>query len=139
VVATLIDFAFMFVVWIVVFVVSAIFGAVSSSLGALVGILGYIAAIGIYGYFLYMTGITGQSPGKRVHGIKVISENTGQPLGGPAGILRYFAHIPDSICMIGYLFPLWDPKKQTFADKIQTSVVVANQPKQAIGPDLFKI
>jgi uncharacterized RDD family membrane protein YckC len=28
------------------------------------------------------------------------------------------------ICYIGFLFPLWDSKKQTIADKIVKSVVV---------------
>jgi hypothetical protein len=27
------------------------------------------------------------------------------------------------ICFVGYLFPLWDPKRQTIADKIMTTVV----------------
>jgi hypothetical protein len=33
------------------------------------------------------------------------------------------AHIIDgAICYIGYLFPLWDAKRQTIADKIMTTV-----------------
>lgn len=32
------------------------------------------------------------------------------------------------ICNIGYLFPLWDPKRQTIADKIMKTVVI-NAPK----------
>ena len=63
---------------------------------------------------------------------------TGQPIGGAQGIVRYFAHILDSItCLIGYLFPLWDEKRQTFADKVMKTVVLKDQPKQAFGPDIF--
>jgi uncharacterized RDD family membrane protein YckC len=89
-------------------------------------------------YFAFMTGQSGQSPGKKVMGIKVVSEATGQPIGGGMGIARHVLHFLDSICLIGYLFPLWDAKRQTFADKILSTVVLPNQPKQAFGPDLFK-
>jgi len=29
-------------------------------------------------------------------------------------------------CMIGYLFPLWDARRQTFSDKIMNTVVLAD-------------
>ena len=58
---------------------------------------------------------------------KLISEETGQPIGSTNGIIRQFAHIVDSvICYIGWLFPLWDAKRQTIADKIMKTVVVDN-------------
>jgi hypothetical protein len=39
--------------------------------------------------------------------------------------VRDLAHIVDSvICYVGFLFPLWDAKKQTLADKIVKTVVV---------------
>ena len=39
--------------------------------------------------------------------------------------VRGLAHFLDSLpCYIGYLWPLWDTKRQTFADKIMNSVVV---------------
>jgi hypothetical protein len=54
-----------------------------------------------------------------------VLEATGQPVGGGLGIGRYFLHIVDSIpCYIGYLWPLWDAKKQTFADKLVKTLVV---------------
>lgn len=139
VVATLIDAAAAFAVALVGLILAAIFGSISTALGALIGIIVYIAAIGISFYFAYLTGETGQSPGKRVMGIKVVNEQTGQPIGGGMGIVRNLAHIADSIvCYIGFLFPLWDAKRQTFADKILTTVVLPNQPKQSFGPDIFK-
>ena len=40
-------------------------------------------------------------------------------IGAGSGILRTICHILDSlICYIGWLFPLWDAKKNTLADKI---------------------
>ena len=80
-------------------------------------------AIGVgYGY---LTGTTGQTPGRKVVGITVRREADGQLLGAGAGIGRYFLHILDALpCGLGFLWPLWDKKNQTFADKIIKSVVV---------------
>lgn len=70
-------------------------------------------------------GRTGQSLGKQWMSITLIDERTGQPLGVGMNFVRELAHFVDGIaCDIGYLWPLWDPKRQTFADKIMTTVVV---------------
>jgi uncharacterized RDD family membrane protein YckC len=74
-------------------------------------------------------GGTGYSIGKGAMGIRLIGEQTGQPIGAAMAFVRQLAHIVDSIpCDIGYLWPLWDPKRQTFADKIMNTVVI-EQPK----------
>jgi uncharacterized RDD family membrane protein YckC len=77
-------------------------------------------------YQAYQGGQTGQSMGKKMAGTRLLSEQTGQPIGGGLGIGRYFVHIIDSIpCIpVGYLWPLWDAKRQTFADKILKTVVI---------------
>ena len=50
---------------------------------------------------------------------KVVSEQTGLPVGFGMSVVRQLAHFVDAIiCYIGYLFPLWDAKRQTIADKI---------------------
>ena len=68
-------------------------------------------------------GITGSSIGKAALKFKVVSERTGEPIGFGLSIVRQLAHIVDAvICYIGYLFPLWDAKRQTLADKIMTTV-----------------
>lgn len=90
-------------------------------------LLGLVAAI----WFAIQVGQTGQSPGMRVVGLKCVSESTGQPIGAGMGVVRAIAHIVDSIiCLIGWLFPLWDSKRQTLADKIMSTVVI-DVPKQA--------
>jgi uncharacterized RDD family membrane protein YckC len=73
-------------------------------------------------------GRTGYSLGKSALGIKLIGEQTGQPIGAGMSFLRQILHIVDSICYLGYLWPLWDRKRQTFADKILKTVVL-NQPQ----------
>ncbi len=93
-------------------------------------LLGFITYIG---FFIWNTvlkqGKTGYSIGKGVLGIKLIGERTGQPIGGGMAFVRQLAHIVDGIpCYIGYLWPLWDAKRQTFADKIVSTVVI-EQPK----------
>jgi uncharacterized RDD family membrane protein YckC len=71
----------------------------------------------------YRQGTTGSSIGKSIMRFKVVGEKTGQPIGFGMSIVRQIAHIADGIiCGIGYLFPLWDGKRQTIADKIMTTV-----------------
>ena len=70
-----------------------------------------------------MAGGAGSSIGKGVMKFKVVSEQTGQPIGFGMSIVRQLAHFLDSvICYIGYLFPLWDAKRQTIADKVMKTV-----------------
>jgi uncharacterized RDD family membrane protein YckC len=70
-------------------------------------------------------GRTGQSLGKRTLGLRLISENTGEPIGAGMAFARDICHLVDSIiCYVGWLFPLWDAKRQTIADKILSTVVV---------------
>jgi uncharacterized RDD family membrane protein YckC len=79
-----------------------------------------VYAIWNYGY---KQGTTGQSIGKGIMKFKVVSEETGQPIGFGMSVVRQLAHFIDSaICYIGYLFPLWDPKRQTIADKLMKTV-----------------
>jgi uncharacterized RDD family membrane protein YckC len=139
-VATLIDFAAILAGFIVITIVQAILGAVSDTLSTLVGLVLNLA-ISAYGlYILYMTGQRGASPGKRVMGLKVVKLADGQVLGGGMGIVRGLAHIVDSIiCYIGYLFPLWDPMRQTLADKIIGTVVLSDQPKEPFSAEIFKL
>jgi uncharacterized RDD family membrane protein YckC len=69
---------------------------------------------------------TGQTVGKRVLGIKVVSEATGQPLSGGAAFGRQLCHstIDGWVCLLGFLWPLWDDKSQTWGDKITKAIVV---------------
>ena len=54
-----------------------------------------------------------------------MGEADAAPIGPGRSFLRQVAHILDALpCYLGYLWPLWDSKRQTFADKIMTTVVV---------------
>jgi uncharacterized RDD family membrane protein YckC len=108
-------------------IVIAIIGVVLPTvLGLLLDLV--VAAYGIW--LAVQFGQVGSTPGMRVVGLRGISEKTGQPIGGGMGFVRSIAHIVDSlICYIGWLFPLWDSKKQTIGDKLVGTVVVT-VPKQ---------
>jgi uncharacterized RDD family membrane protein YckC len=73
----------------------------------------------------YQGGTTGQSLGKKVLNLRLVSEETGQPIGMLMAFVRDICHIVDAIiCYVGFLFPLWDAKRQTLADKIVKTVVI---------------
>jgi uncharacterized RDD family membrane protein YckC len=131
VLASLLDAVPAIVIVIIGLIIAAILSKIASGLGFLFGLLTYLVALayGIWNRWIMM-GRTGQSFGKKVVGLKLISEATGQPIGPAMAFVRDLAHFVDEICFIGYLWPLWDAKKQTFADKIMTTIVVAG-PKES--------
>ncbi|MFG2998668.1 RDD family protein [Streptomyces sp. NPDC048340] len=87
--------------------------------------IGMIYAIGMGFFQLYKEGSTGQTIGKKVVGISLRIEADGSTLGFGKAFLRKLAHIVDGLpCNLGWLWPLWDAKKQTFADKICSTVVI---------------
>lgn len=97
-----------------------------SALGLILSFVFGIAAIAFWLWnYGYRQGTTGSSIGKSVLKFKVIGEKTGQPIGFGLSIVRQIAHFVDAIiCYIGFLFPLWDDKRQTLADKIMSTVCV---------------
>jgi uncharacterized RDD family membrane protein YckC len=99
---------------------------------AIGNIVYYLALLAAFAFAIwnngYKQGITGQSIGKSRMKFKVVSETTGQPIGFGMSVARMFAHLVDAIpCYIGYLFPLWDAKRQTLADKIMTTVCLPTE------------
>jgi uncharacterized RDD family membrane protein YckC len=110
---------------VVVYVIAIILSSISNALG-IVGALLYLGLLGFEIWNLFIRqGKTGQSIGKGLFGIMLIDEQTGRPPGGGMTFVRYLAKIVDSIiCYVGWLFPLWDAKRQTVSDKIMHTVVV---------------
>jgi len=86
----------------------------------------------------YRQGTAGSSIGKSLLKFKLVSENTGQPIGFGPSIMRQVAHIADLLTLyIGFLFPLWDAKRQTLADKIMLTVCLPiTYLPSASAPDL---
>ncbi len=98
--------------------------AIGGGVGGLLTALGILGAIGWVFYNLVQQGKTGQGLGKRALKTRLLREQDGQVVGPGLSIGRAFVHVVDGIFYLGYLWPLWDSKKQTFADKILKTVVV---------------
>jgi len=97
-----------------------------SAVGLVLYLVGAAVSIGvgIWNQFIRQ-GRTGQSLGKQALGTRLISAQTGQPIGGWMAFVRQLCHILDALpCYIGFLWPIWDSRRQTFADKIVNTVVV---------------
>ena len=77
-------------------------------------------------YYAYLEGsASGQTVGKRAMNIRVIDFAGGGPIGPGRALLRYIGRILSAIpCALGYFWMLWDKEKQTWHDKIATTVVV---------------
>lgn len=81
--------------------------------------------IGIAYYTLLEGGPRGQTLGKQALGIRVISFDTGGPIGYGRGFIRYVGRIISAIVIfIGYLWMLWDKERQCWHDKLAGDVVV---------------
>ena len=110
-------------IYIVPFVLGA---AVGGTFGGLLILIGYLAGIGFMIWNLIQQGNTGQTIGKKQMGLRLVREADGQYVGAGLSVGRYFVHVIDSVpCIpLGYLWPLWDAKKQTFADKVLGTLVI---------------
>ncbi len=106
-------------------VVGVVLSTISNVLGNLVIVGGYLGAIAFLFWQLVVQGRTGQTIGKKQLGIKLLREQDGQVVGGGLSVGRHFVHFLDALPFyLGFLWPLWDDKKQTFADKLLQTVVV---------------
>jgi uncharacterized RDD family membrane protein YckC len=87
--------------------------------------LAWITGIRIYNRW-YLQGKTGQSWGKRATHLKLVRMADKQPIGAGAAFVRGLAHLLDILTLgIGYLFPVWDIRRQTLADKVMKTVVIS--------------
>ena len=95
-----------------------------TALGVVLAVVFAVAAVAFAVWNLgYRQGTTGSSIGKSVMKFKVVAESTGRPIGFGLSVVRQLAHLLDSaLCYLGYLWPLWDAKRQTFADKVMSTV-----------------
>lgn len=93
-------------------------------LGFVLGnVVGLVVGLGYYAYFEGSP--SGQTPGKRAMNIRVIDFANGGPIDPGRALVRYLGRILSTIpCLLGYFWMLWDPQKQTWHDKVATTVVV---------------
>ena len=107
------------------------------TLGVIVGILAAIAGEGglVLGYLLYLVGFfgyftyfwitrQGQTIGQRALNIRVVRLD-GQPMTIGSSFLRIIGYsINGFLFGLGWLWPLWDDKKQGWHDKMAGTIVV---------------
>jgi uncharacterized RDD family membrane protein YckC len=93
-----------------------------------------IAAIvlGVVGFLLYEPLLTarkgagnGQTIGKRVAGVRIVNLQGGPISTGQAwGRALFKAFFSDKLFYLGYLWMLWDARKQTWHDKVASTFVL---------------
>jgi uncharacterized RDD family membrane protein YckC len=85
-------------------------------------LLGVVVVAVIY---LRSLGRTGQTWGRRMVGIRVVRQNSTEPLGVGLALGRYLLEgILGQLCLLNYLWMLWDKDNQTWHDKIVHTIVV---------------
>jgi uncharacterized RDD family membrane protein YckC len=90
-----------------------------------------IIALGIAGFALYvyfytrLMGRDGATWGQRALSIRTVDATTGQPIGQGRAVGRFFAmYLSNLVCYLGWLWALWDRQRQTWHDKLVSSIVV---------------
>jgi uncharacterized RDD family membrane protein YckC len=101
-------------------------GIVDTVLRLLLGGAG--AGLGIvvsFAYYTYFHGRTGQTPGDAALGIKVLDIETREVIGYQRAFVRCLVSIVSGLVLVlGYLWMLWDARKQTWHDKAAHSLPV---------------
>jgi uncharacterized RDD family membrane protein YckC len=94
-------------------------------IGVVHGLAAVVAVIFTVWNCGWCQGRSGQSIGKRMLGTRLVGVASGGPVGFGRALGRHVAHVIDVLPLaVGYLWPLWDERRQTFADKVCSTLVV---------------
>lgn len=94
------------------------------------GLLCFVACwLAGIGYAVWNFGLrqgrVGSSIGKSLLRVRIVGQTTGEPIGFWPSIIRQLAHALDVVTLgVGFLWPLWDHRRQTFADKLTSTICV---------------
>ncbi|MEY9941281.1 putative RDD family membrane protein YckC [Streptacidiphilus sp. MAP5-52] len=81
-----------------------------------------------------LRGRTGQSLGQKLMGIVTVDADTGAPVGPARSVIRSVLHVVDiAPVFFGYVLPLFQYRRQTWADQICHTVVVKIETINAIA------
>ncbi|OBF93864.1 hypothetical protein A5773_17895 [Mycobacterium sp. 852014-52450_SCH5900713] len=81
-----------------------------------IAVIGVVVLLVLVNRLLLPT-VTGWSVGRALFGIAVVRRN-GEPIGPWGLLLRDLAHLLDTVSVVGWLWPLWDSGRRTFADML---------------------
>lgn len=103
----------------------------------------YLLALALAGAVAYTVrnlinqGYTGQTVGKQRMGLTLVRKNDGLPVGARTSLVRYALHAVDTVPgFAGWLLPLWNPTRQTFADQLATTVVACQRGWAGAAPGI---
>lgn len=83
-------------------------------------------------YFIYFHGTTGQTPGKRLLGLKVIRVE-GTPVTPGIAFLRWVGYLVSKVpLLLGFIWAVFDDRKQGWHDKIAGTCVIRTMTYQRI-------
>jgi Mce-associated membrane protein len=80
---------------------------------------------------LLLPSITGWSLGRARYGITVVHPD-GEGIGVWGLLLRGLAHLLDTVSVVGWLWPLWDSRRRTFADMLLRTEVRRVEPDEVL-------
>ena len=90
---------------------------------------GLLTLVGVPGYYVYFHARSGQTPGKKAMGIKVVSTD-GSPVSTGKSVMRAFGYLVTWLLTyllvgyLGFLWMIWDQNKQTWHDKMADTYVI---------------
>jgi len=112
------------------FLQSAGIGIGEFGAGALIGLVIIVTGFALIGYFaLFEILMNGQTPGKRIMGIRVVNEY-GFSLSAGAVLLRSIFRIIDVSVPIFWIVPVLSKKVQRFGDMVAGTIVIREDPPQ---------
>jgi uncharacterized RDD family membrane protein YckC len=86
-------------------------------------------------YFTYLHGTYGQTAGDAAMSIRVGDIETGEVIGLQRAFLRWLMSIVSAVAIVlGYLWMLWDPERQTWHDKVARSLPFVQATRSAQSP-----
>jgi uncharacterized RDD family membrane protein YckC len=115
------------VMWFVIGTVIALAGEAGRGLIAGIGfVVSFLGFLVIYFlYYPYFWGRTGQTPGMKVMGIRVVSDEDGSPIGMATGFVRLFGYFVSGLVFsLGFIWILVDKRRRGWHDLIAGTCVV---------------
>ena len=111
------------------------FGDISWQVATGIGVGSYLVVSVTYDLSFWM--LAGQTPGKRLMGARIVRSD-GQRLRLGNAIRRELAYVLSGLLFLGYLWILFDNRRQGWHDKLAGTIVVYSWPEQELHGTLVR-